>query len=175
MLTDVDGALDTLALVTSLDYLSPLLLEPIPIQGQDQVRHRHKKKSYDKIILAMINGEAEEGGRDGRRARRGFWVLYRAKQDVPLVLGGDIRERLNAEKALINCQNDQVLVVPQEKKIGLCEICDSFLVANDVGERTQSQFSEKQMNGRLSAWSRGFEIENGKIERVPLALDESVT
>lgn len=59
--------------------------------------------------------------------------------------GGDIRERLNAEKALIQCQNDQVLVVPQEKKIGLCEICDSFLVANDVGERTQSQFSEKQM------------------------------
>uniref|UniRef100_A0A6N2L0P6 Uncharacterized protein n=1 Tax=Salix viminalis TaxID=40686 RepID=A0A6N2L0P6_SALVM len=59
MVTDVDGALDTLALVTSLDYLSPLLLEPIPIQGQDQ--------------------------------------------------GGDIRERLNAEKALIQCQNDQPL------------------------------------------------------------------
>ena len=71
MLTDVDVALDTLALVTSLDYLSPLLLEPIPIQGQEQVRHRHKKKSCDKIIPAMINGEAEEGERDGRRARMG--------------------------------------------------------------------------------------------------------
>ena len=71
MLTDVDVALDTLALVTSLDYLSPLLLEPIPIQGQEQVRHRHRKKSCDKIIPAMINGEAEEGERDGRRARMG--------------------------------------------------------------------------------------------------------
>jgi hypothetical protein len=53
MLIVVNGALDTLALVTSLDYLSPLLLEPIPIQGQDQVRHQHKKKSCDKIIPAI--------------------------------------------------------------------------------------------------------------------------
>jgi len=53
MLIVVNGALDTLALVTSLDYLSPLLLEPIPIQGQDQVRYQHKKKSCDKIIPAI--------------------------------------------------------------------------------------------------------------------------
>ena len=59
--------------------------------------------------------------------------------------GGDIRERRNAKKALIQCQNDQVLVVPQEKKVALCEIYGSFLVANDVGERTHSQFSDKQM------------------------------
>ncbi|XP_011018329.1 PREDICTED: luc7-like protein 3 [Populus euphratica] len=56
-------------------------------------------------------------------------------------------DELNAEKALIQCQNDKVLVVPQEKKMALCEICGSFLVANDVAERTQSHITGKQHIG----------------------------
>uniref|UniRef100_A0A6M2EF54 Uncharacterized protein n=1 Tax=Populus davidiana TaxID=266767 RepID=A0A6M2EF54_9ROSI len=56
-------------------------------------------------------------------------------------------DELNAEKALIQSQNDKVLVVPQEKKMALCEICGSFLVANDVAERTQSHITGKQHIG----------------------------
>jgi hypothetical protein len=56
-------------------------------------------------------------------------------------------DELNAEKALIQSQNDKVLVVPQEKKMALCEICGSFLVANDAAERTQSHVTGKQHIG----------------------------
>lgn len=56
-------------------------------------------------------------------------------------------EELNTEKALIQSQNDKVLVVPQEKKMALCEICGSFLVANDAAERTQSHVMGKQHIG----------------------------
>lgn len=57
-------------------------------------------------------------------------------------------ETLNAEKtALTQPQNDKVLMLAQEKKMALCEICGSFLVANDAAERTQSHISGKQHVG----------------------------
>ncbi|KAM7272662.1 hypothetical protein ACFE04_027325 [Oxalis oulophora] len=56
---------------------------------------------------------------------------------------------LNAEKTLLSQQpqNDKVLMVAQEKKMALCEICGSFLVANDAAERTQSHITGKQHLG----------------------------
>ncbi|KAJ1418497.1 Luc7-related [Sesbania bispinosa] len=57
-------------------------------------------------------------------------------------------ETLNAEKtALTQPQNDKVLMFAQEKKMALCEICGSFLVANDAAERTQSHVTGKQHVG----------------------------
>ncbi|KAG1362179.1 luc7-like protein 3 [Cocos nucifera] len=57
-------------------------------------------------------------------------------------------DMLNAEKtALTQSSNDEVMMLPQEKKMALCEICGSFLVANDVVERTQSHVSGKQHAG----------------------------
>ncbi|CAJ1934143.1 unnamed protein product [Sphenostylis stenocarpa] len=57
-------------------------------------------------------------------------------------------ETLNAEKtALTQPQNDKVLMLGQEKKMALCEICGSFLVANDAAERTQSHVTGKQHVG----------------------------
>ncbi|XP_065871445.1 uncharacterized protein [Euphorbia lathyris] len=56
-------------------------------------------------------------------------------------------DELNTEKVLIQSQNDKVLMVPQEKKMALCEICGSFLVANDAAERTQSHVVGKQHIG----------------------------
>ncbi|WCJ36476.1 LUC7 N_terminus domain-containing protein [Euphorbia peplus] len=56
-------------------------------------------------------------------------------------------DELNTEKALIQTQNDKILMVPQEKKMALCEICGSFLVANDAAERTQSHVVGKQHIG----------------------------
>ncbi|PKA56042.1 hypothetical protein AXF42_Ash015527 [Apostasia shenzhenica] len=52
---------------------------------------------------------------------------------------------LNAEKTALT-QNDKVSLT-QEKKMALCEICGSFLVANDAAERTQSHVSGKQHIG----------------------------
>lgn len=55
---------------------------------------------------------------------------------------------LNNEKtALIQSSNDKVMMLPQEKKMALCEICGSFLVANDAAERTQSHVTGKQHVG----------------------------
>ncbi|KAG8638499.1 luc7-like protein 3 [Manihot esculenta] len=56
-------------------------------------------------------------------------------------------DELNVEKALIQSQSDKLLMVPQEKKMALCEICGSFLVANDAVERTQSHVLGKQHIG----------------------------
>ncbi|MED6194331.1 hypothetical protein PIB30_027590 [Stylosanthes scabra] len=57
-------------------------------------------------------------------------------------------EALNVEKtALTQPQNDKVLMLGQEKKMALCEICGSFLVANDAAERTQSHITGKQHVG----------------------------
>ncbi|MCO5554502.1 hypothetical protein L7F22_008031 [Adiantum nelumboides] len=54
-------------------------------------------------------------------------------------------EVLTAEKnALLQQFN---LAPTQEKKMALCEICGSFLVANDVAERTQSHVTGKQHLG----------------------------
>lgn len=57
-------------------------------------------------------------------------------------------ELLNAEKtALTNQADNKVAMLPQEKKMELCEICGSFLVADDVLERTQSHVTGKQHIG----------------------------
>ncbi|XP_010532246.1 PREDICTED: luc7-like protein 3 isoform X2 [Tarenaya hassleriana] len=57
-------------------------------------------------------------------------------------------EALNAEKTLLlQRPNDKVLAMAQEKKMALCEICGSFLVANDAVERTQSHVTGKQHVG----------------------------
>ncbi|XP_010555615.1 PREDICTED: luc7-like protein 3 [Tarenaya hassleriana] len=57
-------------------------------------------------------------------------------------------EELNSEKAvLLQRPNDKVLAMAQEKQMALCEICCSFLVANDAVERTQSHVTGKQHVG----------------------------
>ncbi|KAE9620204.1 hypothetical protein Lalb_Chr01g0000671 [Lupinus albus] len=57
-------------------------------------------------------------------------------------------ETLNVEKAaLTQPQNEKLLMLAQEKKMALCEICGSFLVANDAAERTQSHITGKQHVG----------------------------
>lgn len=55
---------------------------------------------------------------------------------------------LNVEKTILTqqTQNDKVMLA-QEKKMALCEICGSFLVANDAAERTQSHVTGKQHIG----------------------------
>lgn len=54
-------------------------------------------------------------------------------------------ELLTAEK---NALLQQLTLAPtQEKKMALCEICGSFLVANDAQERTQSHVTGKQHLG----------------------------
>merc|ERR1712079_846494 len=54
-------------------------------------------------------------------------------------------EVLTAEK---NALLQQLTLAPtQEKKMALCEICGSFLVANDAAERTQSHVTGKQHLG----------------------------
>ncbi|XP_022929113.1 luc7-like protein 3 isoform X3 [Cucurbita moschata] len=56
---------------------------------------------------------------------------------------------LNSEKTALTqqTQNDKVLMLAQEKKMALCEICGSFLVANDAAERVQSHVTGKQHVG----------------------------
>lgn len=56
---------------------------------------------------------------------------------------------LNTEKSTLTQQplQDKVLMMAQEKKMALCEICGSFLVANDAAERTQSHITGKQHMG----------------------------
>ncbi|RZR82534.1 hypothetical protein BHM03_00008983, partial [Ensete ventricosum] len=58
-------------------------------------------------------------------------------------------DMLNAEKTALTQQsaNDKAMMLPQEKKMALCEICGSFLVANDAAERTQTHVSGKQHIG----------------------------
>ncbi|KAF4372104.1 hypothetical protein F8388_000320 [Cannabis sativa] len=58
-------------------------------------------------------------------------------------------DTLNTEKAALTQQTlpDKVLLLAQEKKMALCEICGSFLVANDAVERTQSHITGKQHIG----------------------------
>lgn len=58
-------------------------------------------------------------------------------------------ELLNVEKTALTQQpqTDKVLMLAQEKKMALCEICGSFLVANDAAERTQSHVTGKQHIG----------------------------
>lgn len=57
-------------------------------------------------------------------------------------------ESLNAEKAALTQQPpNAATMLTQEKKMALCEICGSFLVANDALERTQSHITGKQHIG----------------------------
>ncbi|KAG9452336.1 hypothetical protein H6P81_005240 [Aristolochia fimbriata] len=59
-------------------------------------------------------------------------------------------EMLNVEKTSLTQQsaaNEKVSMLTQEKKMALCEICGSFLVANDAAERTQSHVTGKQHIG----------------------------
>ncbi|KAF5732295.1 luc7-like protein 3 [Tripterygium wilfordii] len=57
-------------------------------------------------------------------------------------------ELLNAEKTVLTQPpQNNALMLAQEKKMALCEICGSFLVANDVIERSQSHVSGKQHVG----------------------------
>ncbi|KAK6936310.1 Luc7-related [Dillenia turbinata] len=57
-------------------------------------------------------------------------------------------DMLNAEKTLLTQQpTDKVMMLAQEKKMALCEVCGSFLVANDAAERTQSHVTGKQHVG----------------------------
>lgn len=58
-------------------------------------------------------------------------------------------DTLNAEKTALTQLPpvDKVLMLVQEKKMALCEICGSFLVANDAVERTQSHVTGKQHIG----------------------------
>ncbi|XP_044468390.1 luc7-like protein 3 [Mangifera indica] len=58
-------------------------------------------------------------------------------------------ELLNIEKTALtqHPQNEKLLMMAQEKKMALCEICGSFLVANDAAERTQSHITGKQHIG----------------------------
>ncbi|XP_074319590.1 uncharacterized protein LOC141656549 [Silene latifolia] len=57
-------------------------------------------------------------------------------------------ESLNAEKtALIQPPQTALSMLTQEKKMALCEICGSFLIANDALERAQSHITGKQHIG----------------------------
>ncbi|CAI9774981.1 unnamed protein product [Fraxinus pennsylvanica] len=58
-------------------------------------------------------------------------------------------EMLNAEKIALTQQpqQDKMLMMAQEKKMALCEICGSFLIENDAAERTQSHATGKQHVG----------------------------
>ncbi len=58
-------------------------------------------------------------------------------------------DALNVEKSLVMQQasSERGLILSQEKKMALCEICGSFLVANDATERTQSHMTGKQHVG----------------------------
>ena len=56
-------------------------------------------------------------------------------------------ETLNTEKTALTQQSQNLLMLAQEKKMALCEICGSFLVANDAAERTQSHVTGKQHIG----------------------------
>lgn len=58
-------------------------------------------------------------------------------------------EMLNVEKTILTQQpqNEKVMMLAQEKKMALCEICGSFLVANDAVERSQAHITGKQHIG----------------------------
>ncbi|CAH8385970.1 unnamed protein product [Eruca vesicaria subsp. sativa] len=57
-------------------------------------------------------------------------------------------EALNAEKSvLLQRPNEKALAMVHEKKMALCEVCGSFLVANDAVDRAQSHVTGKQHVG----------------------------
>lgn len=81
---------------------------------------------------------------------------------------------LNAEKSVVMQQasSERGLILSQEKKMALCEICGSFLVANDATERTQSHMTGKQHVG--FGMVRDYLVEY-KVWTVDSFLSSSVT
>lgn len=78
--------------------------------------------------------------------RRGVSISYdNPLTQMKLILQVD---SLNVEKAILTQQPlNPATMLTQEKKMALCEICGSFLVANDAMERTQSHITGKQHIG----------------------------
>ncbi|GAB2227799.1 hypothetical protein Droror1_Dr00009626 [Drosera rotundifolia] len=56
-------------------------------------------------------------------------------------------DSLNSEKTALTQLPQNAAMLIQDKKMALCEICGSFLVANDAMERTQSHVTGKQHIG----------------------------
>ncbi|KAJ4954472.1 hypothetical protein NE237_011255 [Protea cynaroides] len=100
---------------------------PIPSEKSEQLSVLEEKI---KILLEQVETLGEAGKVDEAEA------LMRKV------------EMLNAEKtALTQPQNEKAMMLTQEKKMALCEVCGSFLVANDAAERTQSHVTGKQHIG----------------------------
>lgn len=108
-----------------LDAVLPFSIPPEKSEQLASIEEKMKK------LLEQIENLGEEGKVDEAQA-------LMKKVDF-----------LTAEKAALIQQsaNDRGLSVSQEKKMSLCEICGSFLVANDVAERTQSHVTGKQHMG----------------------------
>lgn len=83
---------------------------------------------------------------------------------------------LNTEKTALTqgqqAPNDKALMLPQEKKMALCEICGSFLVANDAAERTQSHVTGKQHigYGMVRDFISEFKVNSNSSFRLCLGL-----
>lgn len=101
---------------------------PIPVEKSEQLSVLEEKI---KNLLESVEALGEAGKVDEAEA------LMR-KVDL-----------LNIEKTALTLQpqNEKVLMLAQEKKMALCEICGSFLIANDALERTQSHVTGKQHIG----------------------------
>ncbi|XP_062092178.1 uncharacterized protein LOC133798025 [Humulus lupulus] len=108
-------------------------VEPAPAQPLSSEKSEQLSQLEDKIknLLEQVESLGEAGKVDEAEA------LMR-KVDA-----------LNTEKTALTQQPlpDKVLLLAQEKKMALCEICGSFLVANDAVERTQSHITGKQHIG----------------------------
>uniref|UniRef100_A0A803NV46 Luc7-like protein 3 n=1 Tax=Cannabis sativa TaxID=3483 RepID=A0A803NV46_CANSA len=107
-------------------------VEPAPAQPLSSEKAEQLSQLEDKIknLLEQVESLGEAGKVDEAEA------LMR-------------KTRLILEKAALTQQTllDKVLLLAQEKKMALCEICGSFLVANDAVERTQSHITGKQHIG----------------------------
>lgn len=103
---------------------------PPPSLSAEKAKHLSVLEEKIKNLLEQVEALGEEGKVDEAEA------LMR-KVEV-----------LNAEKTvLLQRPTDKVLAMAHEKKMALCEICGSFLVANDAVERTQSHVTGKQHVG----------------------------
>lgn len=103
-------------------------LVPVPADKADQLATVEQKI---KKLLEQCESLGEEGKVDEAQA-----LMKKV-------------DNLNVEKdALMHLiSNERGLALSQEKKMALCDICGSFLVANDVAERTQSHVTGKQHVG----------------------------
>lgn len=103
-------------------------LVPVPSEKAEQLGALEEKI---KKLLEQCESLGEDGKVDEAQA-------IMKKVDV-----------LNIEKSALMqlVSNERGLAVSQEKKMALCDICGSFLVANDAAERTQSHVTGKQHVG----------------------------